>query len=108
MKDILLLSTTIVALTVSFGTAPVGAQVPPGCPPGYSLYSDGQCYPNPQPVYPAPLYDVSAPVYQPPVVFDGFSIGIGLGGGYRGGGHGGGRRFNGGGHAGGGHGGGHR
>lgn len=87
-----------IAIGVGIGIASAQAQTPAGCPPGYLLYSDGQCYPDPQPAYPAPIYNIAAPVYPPPVVFDGFSIGIGFGGHYRGGGHGGGRQFGGGGH----------
>ncbi len=98
---------SLIALAVgAWAGAPAIAQIPPSCPPGYYLYTDGQCYPGPQPVYPQPDYDVIAPVYQPPVVYDGFALGIGFGGG-RGDrghgdrGHGGGVRGGGGSHGGG-------
>ena len=92
----------IIALAIGtlVGAATADAQTPV-CPPGYFYASDGQCYPSAsQPVYPLPVYAVAPPVYQPPVVFDGFSLGIGFGGrigSERGGraGHGGGGRGNG-------------
>jgi hypothetical protein len=91
MKTIWLPSLIALALGASAGT-PAVAQIPPACPPGYYLYTDGRCYPGPQPVYPQPDYDVIAPVYQPPVVYDGFALGIGFGGGRGDRGHGGGAR----------------
>lgn len=101
---------SVIALALgAWAGAPAVAQVPPACPPGYYLYTDGQCYPGPQPVYPQPPYEVIAPVYQPPVVYDGFALGIGFGGGgHWSGGRGGdgrGGAHGGGGHGGGGHGG---
>jgi hypothetical protein len=74
---------SLIALAVGgWAGAPAVAQVPPACPPGYYLYTDGQCYPGDQPLYPQPYYDYTAPVYQPPVVYDGFALGIGFGGGH--------------------------
>lgn len=91
MRTIVLPSVIVLALGIGALPAPAGAQAPV-CPYGYYLASDGQCYPGPPPAYPAPVYEVAPPVYQPPVIFDGLDIGIGLGFGGRGGGwHGGGR-----------------
>jgi len=87
MRTILLPSAVALALGIWVSAAPADAQVPPACPIGYYLATDGRCYPGAPPVYAPPVYEVAPPVYQPPVVFDGFSlgIGIGLGGGYGGG-----------------------
>ena len=105
MKKIFLPFAVALALGTWSGAVPARAQVP-ACPAGYYYASDGQCYPGAPPVYAPPVYEVAPPIYQPPVVFDGFSLGIGLGGvfgggdrgyGFRGGG-GGGERGGGGGH----------
>jgi hypothetical protein len=96
MRTIFLPSVIALALGTWAGATPAEAQVPPGCPPGYYLGSDGQCYPGAQPVYPPPDYDVAPPVYQPPFVIDGFAPGIGIGVGIGGRGHGGGFRGGGG------------
>ncbi|MDE2165125.1 MAG: hypothetical protein KGJ66_02150 [Alphaproteobacteria bacterium] len=48
------------------------------CPPGYYYASDGNCYPGPPPTYPAPAYDATPPVAPPPVVMDGFLLGLGI------------------------------
>ena len=88
MRTAFLPSVIALALGTWAGAAPSNAQVPV-CPAGYYYASDGQCYPGAPPIYPPPVYEVAPPVYEPPVIFDGFSIGIGLGGGgYRGGGRG--------------------
>ncbi|MGO9786632.1 MAG: hypothetical protein ACLPL5_07480 [Stellaceae bacterium] len=85
MRTIILSSVVALALGSWAVPAPAGAQAPV-CPYGYYLASNGQCYPGPAPYYPAPVYEVAPPVYQPPIVFDGLGIGIGLGFGGRGGG----------------------
>jgi hypothetical protein len=99
MRTIFLPGIIAIALGTWGGASPATAQVPT-CPYGYYYASDGQCYPGAPPVYPAPIYEVAPPVYQPPVVIDGFGLGIGLGavlGGGRGyGGRGGGGRGGGG------------
>jgi hypothetical protein len=81
-------SVIALALGTWAAIAPVHAQTPV-CPAGYYYASDGQCYPGGPPAYPAPVYEVAPPVYQPPFVFDGFAVGLGLGaligGGERGG-----------------------
>jgi len=64
------------AVAASVAAVPAFGQ---GCPPGYYYASDGRCYPGGPPAYPPPVYDTAPPVYQPPVVFDGLSLGIGLG-----------------------------
>lgn len=48
------------------------------CPPGYYYASDGNCYPGPPPTYAPPAYDVAPPVVPPPVVTDGFLLGLGI------------------------------
>lgn len=69
----------LIALALGAGVAaPVDAQTPV-CPPGYYYASDGQCYPGSEPYYGPPAYEFAPPVYQPPVVFDGFSLGLGFG-----------------------------
>ena len=68
-----------VAALGAVAAAPAGAQVPPGCPPGYYLATDGQCYPGEPPDYVPPVYDVAPPIIQPPFVIDGFIPGIGYG-----------------------------
>jgi hypothetical protein len=73
------LGVVAVVLGACAGAAPVIAQTPV-CPAGYYYASDGQCYPGSPPPYPPPVYEYAPPVYQPPVVFDGFALGIGLGG----------------------------
>ena len=102
MRTIFLPGVIALALGTWAGAAPADAQVPPGCPPGYTYGSDGQCYPAGATVYAPPVYEVAPPVYQPPFVYDGYGPGIGIGiglgfggrdgGGGRGGGGRGGRR----------------
>ena len=88
MRTIFLSCAIALAAGSWIGTVPAAAQVPPGCPPGYYLAQDGQCYPGTPPVYPAPLYDVGPPIVAPPVILDFFDPGIGYGG-HDFGGHGG-------------------
>jgi len=97
MRTIVLPSVIVLALGIGALPAPADAQVPV-CPYGYYLASDGLCYPGPPPYYPALVYSVAPPVYQPPLIFDGIDIGIGFGFGGRGGGRGGGERGGGHGH----------
>ena len=96
MRTISLPSVIVLVVGTWAGAAPADAQTPV-CPDGYYYSdSDGQCYPD------QPVYDVAPPVYLPPVVFDGYGIGLGGGGGRGGIGRGGGGRGGGGGGRGGG------
>jgi hypothetical protein len=66
---------------VLMGTIAVGAPVAAwaqSCPPGYYYASDGNCYPGPPPTYAPPAYDAAPPVAPPPVVTDGFLLGLGI------------------------------
>jgi hypothetical protein len=99
MRIISLASGLALALAIWAYDRPADAQVAPVCPDGYYLATDGQCYPGQPPVYPPPIYDDAPAVFEPPVIFDGFGIGIGIGGGGYGGGYGG-RGYGGGGHGG--------
>jgi hypothetical protein len=76
MKTMSLLSVVVLALGMWAIAEPAWARA---CPVGYYYASDGNCYPGPPPTYPAPAYSYTPPVYQPPPVFDGFALGIGLG-----------------------------
>jgi hypothetical protein len=84
MRTIALLSLIALAL----GTRPVvklasGQPAGYACPYGYYYATNGYCYPlQQQPAYayyPPPVYEYAPPVYQPPVVYDGYGIGVGFG-----------------------------
>jgi hypothetical protein len=66
----------VLALAAWAFAGPASAQ---GCPRGYYLAANGGCYRGPQPAYAPPVYDYAPPVYQPPPVYDGFALGVGLG-----------------------------
>jgi hypothetical protein len=75
----LLLSAAMVTVGAA-GAKPAAAQSAPNCQPGYYYASDGYCYPNQQSyAAPPPVYETAPPAYQPPAVFDGLAIGLGLG-----------------------------
>jgi hypothetical protein len=76
MRGVSLLSVVVLALGAGALDGLAWAQ---SCPPGYYYASDGNCYPGPPPAYSPPVYDYTPPVYQPPPVYDGFALGIGLG-----------------------------
>jgi hypothetical protein len=70
--------TRVIALTLG-AWAFVGPASAQSCPRGYFYAANGGCYPGLQPTYAPPVYDYAPPVYQPPLVYDGFALGVGLG-----------------------------